>query len=84
MIDIGIVRNTLKIIYYVCVYKVYLKYKISFLFQLAEAEQLIEICREYLGGLLLENRRKELPKVCRWREEGYTVLISVLCTVDPR
>lgn len=30
--------------------------------ELAEAEQLIEICREYLGGLLLENRRKELPK----------------------
>lgn len=28
----------------------------------AEAEQLIEICREYLGGLLLETKRKEMPK----------------------
>lgn len=29
---------------------------------MAEAEQLVEICREYLAGLLLETKRKELPK----------------------
>ncbi|TKR92815.1 hypothetical protein L596_007393 [Steinernema carpocapsae] len=30
--------------------------------EVAEAQQLIEICREYLVGLLLETARKELPK----------------------
>ncbi|PAV66797.1 hypothetical protein WR25_10521 [Diploscapter pachys] len=30
--------------------------------EVAEAEQLIVICREYLAGLLLESARKELPK----------------------
>ncbi|CAI4229923.1 unnamed protein product [Auanema sp. JU1783] len=30
--------------------------------EVAEAEQLIEICREYLVGLLLESARKDLPK----------------------
>uniref|UniRef100_A0A1I7WLZ7 COPI_C domain-containing protein n=1 Tax=Heterorhabditis bacteriophora TaxID=37862 RepID=A0A1I7WLZ7_HETBA len=30
--------------------------------EVAEAEQLIEICREYLAGLLLESARKDLPK----------------------
>lgn len=29
---------------------------------MAEAQQLIDICREYLVGLLLETARKELPK----------------------
>ena len=31
-------------------------------FQVAEAEQLITICREYLAALLLETARKDLPK----------------------
>lgn len=30
---------------------------------MAEAQQLIDICREYLVGLLMEMARKELPKV---------------------
>lgn len=30
---------------------------------MAEAQQLIDICREYLVGLLMEIARKELPKV---------------------
>uniref|UniRef100_A0A0M3J4F2 Coatomer subunit alpha (inferred by orthology to a human protein) n=1 Tax=Anisakis simplex TaxID=6269 RepID=A0A0M3J4F2_ANISI len=30
--------------------------------EVAEAQQLIDICREYLVGLLLETARKELPK----------------------
>ncbi|CAJ0935364.1 unnamed protein product, partial [Mesorhabditis belari] len=30
--------------------------------EVAEAEQLVEICREYLAGLLLETYRKDLPK----------------------
>jgi hypothetical protein len=33
-----------------------------FLIQIAEAQQLIEICREYLVGLLMESKRKDLPK----------------------
>lgn len=31
--------------------------------QMTEAQQLIDICREYLVGLLIEIARKELPKV---------------------
>lgn len=34
----------------------------AILLQMAEAQQLIDICREYLVGLLMEIARKELPK----------------------
>ncbi|XP_055957036.1 coatomer subunit alpha isoform X2 [Patella vulgata] len=30
--------------------------------EIAEAQQLIEICREYIVGLSMENKRKEMPK----------------------
>lgn len=30
--------------------------------EIAEAQQLLEICREYLVGLLMEVKRKEMPK----------------------
>lgn len=30
--------------------------------EISEAQQLIEICREYIVGLLMESKRKELPK----------------------
>uniref|UniRef100_A0A0R3S0K2 Coatomer subunit alpha n=1 Tax=Elaeophora elaphi TaxID=1147741 RepID=A0A0R3S0K2_9BILA len=41
----------------------YARFLICEIFQMAEAQQLINICREYLVGLLMEIARKELPKV---------------------
>lgn len=53
--------------------------------ELAEAKQLMEICREYLVGLLMEQQRKELPKASLEEQKRVAELAAYFahCNLQP-